>query len=108
MNQQSSWWWARGIPTSQPCSYELQALPLSYGPVLWSGRQDSNLRPLDPKSRALAKLSYVRILEPVTGIEPAYPAWKAGVLPLNYTDVVSTGISPEPLLRSAFYELPIY
>ena len=28
------------------------------------------------------------ILEPVTGIGPAYPAWKAGVLPLNYTDVV--------------------
>lgn len=25
-------------------------------------------------------------LEPVTGIEPARPAWKAGVLPLNYTD----------------------
>ena len=25
-------------------------------------------------------------LEPVTGIGPAYPAWKAGVLPLNYTD----------------------
>ena len=25
------------------------------------------------------------ILERVTGIGPAYPAWKAGVLPLNYT-----------------------
>ena len=24
-------------------------------------------------------------LERVTGIGPAYPAWKAGVLPLNYT-----------------------
>ena len=23
-------------------------------------------------------------LEPLTGIEPAHPAWKAGVLPLNY------------------------
>ena len=27
----------------------------------WSGRQDLNLRPLEPKSSALAKLSYVRI-----------------------------------------------
>ena len=25
------------------------------------------------------------IMERVTGIGPAYPAWKAGVLPLNYT-----------------------
>ena len=24
-------------------------------------------------------------LERVKGIEPSYPAWKAGVLPLNYT-----------------------
>jgi hypothetical protein len=24
-------------------------------------------------------------LERVMGIEPTYPAWKAGVLPLNYT-----------------------
>lgn len=24
-------------------------------------------------------------MEPVTGIEPAPPAWEAGVLPLNYT-----------------------
>ncbi len=26
-------------------------------------------------------------LERVTGIEPAYPAWKAGALPLSYTRV---------------------
>ena len=25
-------------------------------------------------------------LEPLTGIGPAYTAWKAGVLPLNYSD----------------------
>jgi hypothetical protein len=24
------------------------------------------------------------LLEQMTGIEPAYPAWEAGVLPLNY------------------------
>ena len=34
------------------------------------------------------QLSYWRIsMERVTGIGPAYPAWKAGVLPLNYTRV---------------------
>ena len=27
----------------------------------------------------------VKKLERVKGIEPSYPAWKAGVLPLNYT-----------------------
>ena len=31
------------------------------------------------------QLSYWRILERVMGIEPTRPAWKAGVLPLNYT-----------------------
>ncbi len=38
------------------------------------------------------QLSYWRIsnggglkVERVKGIEPSYPAWKAGVLPLNYT-----------------------
>ena len=29
--------------------------------------------------------SLTRILERVTGIEPAYSAWEADVLPLNYT-----------------------
>jgi hypothetical protein len=32
-------------------------------------------------------------LERVTGIEPAQPAWKAGILPLNYTRV------PEDMAR---------
>ena len=26
----------------------------------------------------------LRMLERMTGIEPAQPAWKAGILPLNY------------------------
>ena len=31
----------------------------------------------------------------VMGIEPTYPAWKAGVLPLNYTRVIGvTGFEP--------------
>ena len=31
------------------------------------------------------KLERVTVLERVTGIEPAWPAWKAGALPLSYT-----------------------
>ena len=31
----------------------------------------------------------------VMGIEPTYPAWKAGVLPLNYTRKIGvTGFEP--------------
>ena len=44
------------------------------------------------------QLSYWRIsVERVTGIGPAYPAWKAGVLPLNYTrkPVSSLRFSPK-------------
>ena len=35
-------------------------------------------------------------MERVPGIEPGYPAWKAGVLPLNYTrmDIGVTGFEP--------------
>ncbi len=35
-------------------------------------------------------------MERVPGIEPGYPAWKAGVLPLNYTRIMVgvTGIEP--------------
>ena len=30
------------------------------------------------------EIDFLPILERVMGIEPTYPAWKAGVLPLNY------------------------
>ena len=40
---------------------------------------------LPVRSRALYPLSYGRNLERVMGIEPTRPAWKAGILPLNYT-----------------------
>ena len=51
----------------------------------------ARLKGLEPltlclEGRCSIQLSYWRIsLERVTGIGPAYPAWKAGVLPLNYT-----------------------
>mgnify|MGYP006887195467 CR=1 FL=1 len=38
---------------------------------------------------------FLTIKEQVTGTEPAYPAWEAGVLPMNYTcnkiNIVQTG-----------------
>ena len=40
----------------------------------------------------------ITLVERVMGIEPTYPAWKAGVLPLNYTRMLSlvgvTGFEP--------------
>ena len=38
-------------------------------------------------------------LERVPGIEPGYPAWKAGVLPLNYTRLVVQVKGVEPPRR---------
>ena len=32
-------------------------------------------------------------MERVAGIEPAQPAWKAGVLPLNYTRLIYSALS---------------
>ena len=44
---------------------------------------------------------FLKKIERVMGIEPTYPAWKAGVLPLNYTRMINyeivmprTGIEP--------------
>ena len=48
------------------------------------------LKGLEPPTHCLEgscsiHLSYRRVLERVMGIEPTRPAWKAGILPLNYT-----------------------
>ena len=51
------------------------------------------------EGRCSIQLSY-RLKERVMGIEPTYPAWKAGVLPLNYTRIFNcsqvgvTGFEP--------------
>jgi hypothetical protein len=39
-------------------------------------------------------------IERVMGIEPTYPAWKAGVLPLNYTRVISDTSSILPHVKT--------
>ena len=55
-------------------------------------RDGTRTRGLDLGKVALHQLSHSRIyingkipVKRVMGIEPTYPAWKAGVLPLNYT-----------------------
>ena len=40
-------------------------------------------------------------MERVMGIEPTYPAWKAGVLPLNYTRIYVKHSAQKSLLRNA-------
>ena len=64
--------------------------------LIWSGRQDLNLRPHAPKARTLANWATPRYnlfnifyLERVRGIEPLSSAWKAEVIaiirhPQNY------------------------
>ena len=56
---------------------------VSFGP---SGWRDLNSRPPRPERGALPSCATTGS-ERVTGIEPAPPAWEAGVLPLNYTRV---------------------
>ncbi len=51
------------------------------------------------EGRCSIQLSYehitISIVKRVMGIEPTYPAWKAGVLPLNYTRRIGvTGFEP--------------
>ena len=67
-----------------------QFFETSFGAVDETRTRDLNLGKV-----ALYQLSYYRIgnrkphgeilLERVMGIEPTYPAWKAGALPLSYT-----------------------
>ena len=52
--------------------------------VSFRARDGTRTRGLDLGKVALHQLSHSR-KERVMGIEPTYPAWKAGVLPLNYT-----------------------
>ena len=58
----------------------------------------ARLKGLEPLTHCLEgscsiQLSYQRIcnVERVMGIEPTRPAWKAGILPLNYTRMTYRG-----------------
>ena len=57
----------------------------------------ARLKGLEPLTHCLVgscsiHLSYRRILERLMGIEPTRPAWKAGILPLNYTRMVPRSV----------------
>ena len=58
----------------------------------------ARLKGLEPLTHCLEgscsiQLSYKRIkMERVMGIEPTQPAWKAGILPLNYTRTFGTKV----------------
>ena len=49
----------------------------------------ARLKGLEPLTHCLEELLYPpelqALMERVMGIEPTRPAWKAGILPLNYT-----------------------
>ena len=68
----------------------------------------ARLKGLEPLTHCLEgscsiHLSYKRILERVMGIEPTRPAWKAGILPLNYTRI-STYSGTVSLYRLPYFK----
>ena len=61
--------------------------------------------------KSLLKVSRViPVNKRVMGIEPTYPAWKAGVLPLNYTREIEKSLvdfsAPEGAHLRHFAEMP--
>ena len=55
------------------------------------------LYPTELRTHIARICRYIYLADPkrVMGIEPTYPAWKAGVLPLNYTRTIGvTGFEP--------------
>ena len=73
---------------------QLISIPAKYFDAIKFTRIDVYKRQLEPLAYCLEgscsiQLSYWRMqLERVMGIEPTRPAWKAGVLPLNYTRIL--------------------
>ena len=45
------------------------------------------LYPAELRTHSIAAALHLKNAKRVMGIEPTYPAWKAGVLPLNYTRI---------------------
>jgi hypothetical protein len=80
----------------------------------WRSRQDSNLRPPPSQGGALIPTELRKHeVVPRRGIEPLYPLYEGGVLPLNYPGVVlvpRAGLEPATLAfgkrRSNSTELP--
>ena len=51
-------------------AWKAEVLPLNYTRLLWSGRQDSNLRPPGPKPGALPSWATSRFMARPRGVEP--------------------------------------
>ena len=66
------------------CSIQLSYRRVSMVPVLAGSRTDAIH--LQNRHRTLPALQMERVM----GIEPTRPAWKAGILPLNYTRIGSS------------------
>ena len=77
-------WSGRRDSNSRPSPWQGDALPLSHSRK-WCPEAESNHRHEDFQSSALP--TELSGQERVMGIEPTYSAWKADILPLNYTRI---------------------
>ena len=81
-----SYWRIYVLPAQLPDYTELKP----NGAVFYSEKEEGDrgcaaLRGFFQKTREAERSKLLPTMERVMGIEPTYPAWKAGVLPLNYT-----------------------
>ena len=95
--------WVKGLEPSTPGTTIRCSNQLSYTHHIYHLARQEGFEPptycLEGSCSIL--LSYWRIsrsnhfLERAMGIEPTYPAWKAGVLPLNYARMAAPYIQPK-------------
>ena len=94
--------WGKGLEPSTPgttirCSNQLSYTHhiLSFGTPRGIRTPDLLLRrQLLYPAELLAHIADAAYMERAMGIEPTYPAWKAGVLPLNYARMAAPYIQP--------------
>ena len=96
-------WRANQLHHTHHITYRTVFCPTKYHHIKFSGlNEPGGIRTLDLRLRRpllypaelqthfpLFEASHFSVRKRVMGIEPTYPAWKAGVLPLNYTRTAS-------------------
>ena len=107
-------WRANQLHHTHHITYRTVFCPTKYHHIKFSGlNEPGGIRTLDLRLRRpllypaelqthfpLFEASHFSVRKRVMGIEPTYPAWKAGVLPLNYTRIFNcsqvgvTGFEP--------------